>query len=54
MKICTKCKLNKNLNQFKKSKKGKNGLHSWCHDCNRQYRRDHYRKNTELRLTIGR
>lgn len=33
MKICTKCKENKENNNFGKHKKTKNGLQSWCLKC---------------------
>ena len=37
MKTCTKCKVEKDLSEFNKSKKGKNGLASTCKSCSRQY-----------------
>lgn len=33
MKTCTKCKQNKELNTFGKSKGNKDGYHSWCKVC---------------------
>lgn len=37
MKICSKCKLDKNELDFHKSKTHKDGLASWCIDCCREY-----------------
>ena len=33
MKICTKCKVEKELILFSTNKKAKDGLHSWCKNC---------------------
>ena len=39
MKICTKCKLNKDNSCFAKSKRDKDGLQDNCKDCNKLYRK---------------
>ena len=38
-KICTQCKIEKNLDQFYKNKKGKFGLHSFCISCTKIYQK---------------
>lgn len=40
MKVCGKCKIKKNKNEFSKHK---NGLQSWCNNCRKEY----YEKNKE-------
>ncbi len=35
MKRCSKCKLEKDTNQFHKNKNKKDGLHNYCKECNR-------------------
>lgn len=40
-KICTKCKEPKELDQFGKNKKRKDGIHSWCKKCNVEYNKKH-------------
>ena len=40
MKICTKCKINKSIDNFRKNKNYKNGRTAWCKDCCKQYRYD--------------
>jgi len=44
MKICSRCKQEKSSSKF--NKKG-NGLGTYCKECNKQYLKEHYRKNTE-------
>lgn len=54
-KICTKCKIRKNLNDFCKSATGKHGVQSVCTACNKEYRlvnkenRDAYQKTFYLK-----
>lgn len=40
-KICTKCGIEKSLEDFHKDKNTKDGRRSWCKDCSNQYRREH-------------
>lgn len=35
MKTCTKCKIEKNESEFYRKKEAKDGLQSWCKECNR-------------------
>lgn len=37
MKICPKCKISKETTEFHKSKPTKDGLHTWCKSCNKEY-----------------
>jgi hypothetical protein len=57
-KICSKCKVEKDVTEFSKSKSGKDGLQNWCRVCAKQYRiengealreydRQHYLANRE-------
>lgn len=54
MKVCTRCKLEKEFTEFSKAKNGKNGLVSWCKSCFKQYNFDNkerqYLKNKEYNL----
>ena len=47
MKQCTKCKAIKQLNEFNKSRKNKDGLNNWCRTCNNAYSREWAQKNKE-------
>lgn len=42
-KICHKCNKEKELSEFFKDNRYKDGLHSWCKDCRREYNKE-YRK----------
>ena len=46
-KQCTKCKEMKEIFEFNKNKKRKDGLHAWCKDCMRVGKREAYLKNKE-------
>ena len=48
MKMCYKCKENKDLDQFAKGK-GKDGKHSWCRTCVSRNRNEAYRSNPETK-----
>jgi hypothetical protein len=54
MKICTKCKIEKEFSEFSKGKNGKNGLVSWCKSCYKQYNFDNkekqYLKNKQYNI----
>jgi hypothetical protein len=47
MKICSKCKQEKPLDQFHKNKKLKDGLSVWCSDCHKLNKKEHYKNNKE-------
>ena len=47
MKTCTKCGETKSLNSFGNKKDGKNGLMSYCKDCNTKIHKKWYQKNKE-------
>ena len=40
-KVCTKCRIEKDLNEFNKEKRSKDSLRSWCKDCVKNYRDSH-------------
>lgn len=48
-KICTKCGTEKKATSdfFAKDRKGKYGLKATCKDCDRTYRKKHYKENHE-------
>lgn len=46
-KICTKCKRELPLSEFSRMKNGKNGLRSWCNECNRAAARAWAQANPE-------
>ena len=50
MKICGRCKVEKDESEF--NKKGK-GLQPNCKDCNRAYGKEHYQKNKEYYAIKG-
>jgi hypothetical protein len=60
MKVCSKCKEEKELSLFSKDKKGKNGLFSFCKGCEKEYRENNkekikeykkeYRENNEQKI----
>jgi len=46
-KTCTKCNETKELTEFNLSKKSKDGRHSYCKPCRRDYRKRNKKKRTE-------
>ena len=46
-KVCTKCKVEKELTEFHKDSKTKDGLFIWCKACNAMRAKKHYIKNKE-------
>jgi hypothetical protein len=46
-KVCTKCKIEKNENEFSKNKRTKDGLECRCKECEKQYREDNKEKLRE-------
>lgn len=51
MKKCTKCKEDKELDQFNKTDKHKDGLKNWCKLCVREYDKIYQEKNKHIRET---
>lgn len=49
MKICSTCKIEKELNKFALNKRGKYGVHSRCKICTKEYTRKNYVNNIEKR-----
>lgn len=49
-KKCSKCELNKPLNQYYRSKSGKDGHHHYCKSCHSEDKKIRYRNNPSLRL----
>ena len=47
MKRCTKCKQEKSFSEFSKNKNCKDGLHSWCKECERPIGKAHYQRNKQ-------
>jgi hypothetical protein len=47
MKICNKCKLEKELAEFNKDNKGKFGVKGRCKQCIKEYDKIHYKNNTD-------
>jgi hypothetical protein len=41
IKICSKCKIEKDLSEFNKCKNKKDGVSVWCKECFKQYRKEH-------------
>ena len=48
MKICTKCKENKNLSDFRKDLCTRDQLSSWCKDCHREASRVSRKRNKTI------
>lgn len=47
MKKCSKCKIEKSINDFSKDKNKKDGLQHRCKDCNKDYFKKYYINNKE-------
>ncbi len=47
MKICSKCKIDKDLDQFNKNKAKHDGLQTFCRDCSHIKFKEYYEKNKE-------
>lgn len=54
MKYCPKCRIEKNLKEFSKSKNRKDKLNCWCKDCSnishKNYHRTHKKEEKEYRI----
>lgn len=44
LKVCSKCQVEKSVNEFFKDKSGKNGLRASCRACNKRYREENAEK----------
>ena len=53
MKKCTKCKTPKDFNCFYKEKKSKDGLRSWCKECDKKRGHSRYLKNKDHCLEMN-
>lgn len=49
-KVCVKCGVEKDTDEYHKRKDRKNGVYSWCKVCCKQYRAQHYASNREVEL----
>lgn len=47
MKVCTKCNLNKELNQYGKNKVYTDGHQYWCKTCHKDYKKSYYFNNLD-------
>lgn len=54
MKTCSKCKSSKSLSSFNKNKGRKDGLQSYCRDCEKKRKKDYYSKNKDKFLSYNR
>lgn len=54
MKICTKCKQSKDVSNFTKNKKARDGLHYWCKDCAKAWRDENSQILTEEEKEVRR
>jgi hypothetical protein len=48
VKVCTKCKVEKELTEFHKDKRSKDGLRSKCKSCRRKYREANKERMKEI------
>jgi len=46
-KVCPKCKVEKEVNQFNKSKSNKDGLYHYCIECRKEYRKENSKSTNE-------
>lgn len=52
LKVCSKCKKEKLLNEFYNNKKSKDGKTVWCVDCIKKYRKDYYQIDKNKKRSI--
>lgn len=50
-KQCSKCKENKNRDEFHKTKVSKDGLNIWCKECQKNHKKEHYKSYKENYLS---
>ena len=53
MKVCSKCKIEKDFNEFHRCTSNKSGYKSACKDCESQRRKNYYENNKEKELERG-
>ena len=53
-KVCSKCKVEKELGEFNNDKYNKDGLRSYCKRCKALLSKDYYKNNIEKRLEYNR
>ena len=53
-KVCGKCGIEKDFNQYRKAKNGKYGLYSICKDCMKEYRSAYYLAHRKKELSRAR
>jgi 5-methylcytosine-specific restriction endonuclease McrA len=51
-KICSRCKKEKDFNEFPKNNRTKSGLQSWCKSCYREYKKE-YSSRPEIKSRIS-
>lgn len=51
-KICVRCKKDKNINEFNKNRRSKDGLNSWCRECANKYRNSSNKKHTQFKENL--
>ena len=54
MKICTRCRKEKDVSEFNKNKSKSDGLCRVCKECNKELLKDHYQRNKEYYLERNR
>lgn len=47
MKICNRCGIEKEFDEFNKRTKSKDGYNAFCKECNKQYLKEHYTQNKQ-------
>jgi len=50
MKVCTKCKIEKNKSEFSKYKNKKDGLQLYCKKCEKEYKINNKNKISEIKF----
>ena len=50
MKVCSHCKIEKELFLFGKNKSIADGIHTWCKDCSNNYRKKYYSENRVVEI----
>ena len=50
---CTKCRIPKRSTDFRKDRRHRNGLHSWCQSCVRNQIRERYQSHPEVRQRMS-
>lgn len=53
-KFCKKCNLSKDIDDFAKNKSKKDGLNTYCKQCQKPYKDSHYRNNKERYINKNR